>query len=81
MRQLQPTGRLCFRETFSMSGKKRIAQRLIDEWSTDTPRSSHHFYMDASLLQGIFNAAQTRKVAFLYPALCVANTTGPDEIR
>jgi DNA-binding beta-propeller fold protein YncE len=33
--------------------------------------------MDASLLQGIFNAVQTRKVAVLYPALCVANTTGP----
>jgi hypothetical protein len=29
-----------FRAIFSMSGRKRIAHRLIDEWSTDTPRSS-----------------------------------------
>lgn len=41
----------------------------------------HDFYMDASLLQGIFNAVQTRKVAALYPALCAANAAGPDEIR
>jgi hypothetical protein len=31
---------LVFTAIFSMSGRKRIAQRLIDEWSTDTPRSS-----------------------------------------
>jgi hypothetical protein len=36
MRQLLPTGRLCFRAIFSISGRKRIAQRLIDEWPTDT---------------------------------------------
>jgi hypothetical protein len=40
MRQLPPTGRLCLRAVFSMSGRKRIAHQLIDEWSTDTPRSS-----------------------------------------
>ena len=31
---------LVFAGHFSMRGKKRIAYRLIDEWSTDTPRSS-----------------------------------------
>ena len=29
------TGRLCFRAILSMSGKKRIAHRLINEWSTE----------------------------------------------
>ena len=38
-------------------------------------------YMDAPLLQGIFNVVQTRKVAALYPALCAADAAGPDEIR
>jgi hypothetical protein len=38
-------------------------------------------YMDASLVQGIFNAVQTRKVAVLYPALYAANAAGLDEIR
>jgi hypothetical protein len=40
MRQLLPTGRLCLRAIFSISGKNRIAHRLIVEWSTDTPRFS-----------------------------------------
>ena len=40
IRQLPPTGCLCLRAIFSMSGTKRIAHRLMDEWSTDTPRSS-----------------------------------------
>jgi hypothetical protein len=31
MRQLPPTGRLCFRAIFSISGKKRIAHLLIVE--------------------------------------------------
>jgi hypothetical protein len=34
MRQLPPTERLRLRAIFSMSGRKRTAQRLIDEWST-----------------------------------------------
>lgn len=33
--------------------------------------------MDASLLQGIFNAVQTRKVAVLYPALYAASPLAP----
>jgi hypothetical protein len=37
--------------------------------------------MDASILQGVFNGVQTRKVAVLYPALFAANAAGPDEIR
>jgi hypothetical protein len=34
---------LCFRAIFSMIGRKRIARRLIEEWSTATPRSSIMF--------------------------------------
>jgi hypothetical protein len=37
--------------------------------------------MDASILQGIFNVVQTRKVAVLYPAFYAANAAGPDENR
>jgi hypothetical protein len=40
LRQLQPTRRLCLRAIFSISGRKRTAQRLMDEWSTATPHSS-----------------------------------------
>lgn len=31
---------LCLRAISSISGNKQIAHRLINEWSTDTPRSS-----------------------------------------
>ena len=41
MRQLPPTGRLRFRAIFSTRDIKRIAQRLVDEWLTDTPRFYH----------------------------------------
>ena len=36
---LIPGVRLCLRNTFSSKGRNRIAQRLIEEWSTTTPRS------------------------------------------
>ena len=36
--------RLCLRAVFSMSGKKWIDHRLIDECSTETPRSNIIFF-------------------------------------
>lgn len=39
IRQLPPTGRLCLWNTFSSNGRNRIAQQLIEECSTNTPRS------------------------------------------
>lgn len=41
MRQLPPTGRLCVPAIFSMSSRKRIAHRLIDQWSIETPLFHH----------------------------------------
>jgi hypothetical protein len=37
--QRVPTWRLCLRDACSINGRNRMAQRLIVEWSTDTPRS------------------------------------------
>src|SRR5450830_1894562 len=53
IRQLTPTGRLCLRKTFSRAGRNRIDQRLIEEGSTNTPRSCIISYMDTSRIASI----------------------------